>query len=827
MKRQFTSILLFSALLMGGASTFVSCKDYDSDALYESNVTTAEKFKQYEQKVKDVNDALDAFKETVKNCNCDPNLKQNILNEVDSRIAQNKVSLEGYAKLTDIPDVSNFLTNDALVGYLKKNDLKDVLQQDQDFKEALAASKAYKNILDKLYGENGKDGMSDSLKIAYERSEKLFKEVYEKEGKLYGITDSVAKLQTSLEEVKAMAKDNSDKIQELADETTEYIEQAIQEVTDMIPSDEHINALTDEKLKDYYTKTQIDEQISDISDQVYNLQESVWDILLNQVTGIIIQASESPMTGYENTPFGVQVGILGAYYGTTEVGFTDYLTDKPVEVNQTLVSSNDDNAGIIYVTVNPANVNPSNITLRLVDSQGNIMGSTSEEDNAPFTLEWANSNKVLKFGVSRAAETNEKNGFYAVKVKLNENGIKAAKTWTSADKENLQAAAKNILNKLKHPKSSNLELGKIASTLNSLINNRLTAYGIEASWDQLAPNGDIVNKKVTSELKLAATAISPLSFKTLEDGINVDLPTIPTLQSKLNFSDLKFNWKNIEGLGKVKTSVTLKDMPDLDNIKVSINGKITAPTVNADATISFGDAKLEGTVVGDKVTIDLGDLEKKTSATVKVTVGDITIDPKDVHVTLDTSAKKDMTYDVEIPMDEFNKIIDNINSQVGNMIGSVNDLVDKVNGWTETIDGQLINRINSYIKKFENALTKANSLLQPAIFYTTSNGSWNQLARVKEGASYLKLNGGQASTVFIASTYTAELLAPAYEKKITVDGGATLTAGGKSGSTVVLTNNQYKVGFNATKAGVYTITYSAVDYFGHEVTKTFFVKVVK
>ena len=39
MKRKLTSILLMSALLVGGASTFVSCKDYDGD---QAAVTNAE-----------------------------------------------------------------------------------------------------------------------------------------------------------------------------------------------------------------------------------------------------------------------------------------------------------------------------------------------------------------------------------------------------------------------------------------------------------------------------------------------------------------------------------------------------------------------------------------------------------------------------------------------------------------------------------------------------------------------------------------------------------------------------------------------------------------
>ena len=37
MKRKLTSILLMSALLVGGASTFVSCKDYDGDQAAELN----------------------------------------------------------------------------------------------------------------------------------------------------------------------------------------------------------------------------------------------------------------------------------------------------------------------------------------------------------------------------------------------------------------------------------------------------------------------------------------------------------------------------------------------------------------------------------------------------------------------------------------------------------------------------------------------------------------------------------------------------------------------------------------------------------------------
>ena len=378
--------------------------------------------------------------------------------------------------------------------------------------------------------------------------------------------------------------------------------------------------------------------------------------------------------------------------------------------------------------------------------------------------------------------------------------------------------SKKILEKLKHPKSTNLQLGDIASTLNSTFNNRLTMYAVEASWSRRGTDGKLVNKKVTSKYELAATPLNPLSFIFLENGINDDLPTIPTLQSKINFNNYKFTWTPIEHMGNIKTKVTLEGIPDVDNIK--INGNVWVPKPEVGVTI-IGKDKITGTLsrVNKTVIFDLSSLGAKAD----VTIGSVKINHEDVQVKV---GKTTGTYDVTSPMDEFNKIIDNINNQVGNMIGNVNGIVDKVNKFSDAIDGQLINRINAYINKFENLLTKANSLLQPAMFYTTNSGSWGQLARVEEGASHLKLNGGQASTVFVASSYSAELLAPAYLKEISVDGGATLTAARQSGSKVVLKSGQYKVGFNATKAGVYTIKYSAVDYFGNTVTKEFFVKVV-
>ena len=777
MKRQLTSILLFSALLVGGASTFVSCKDYDSDAAYEAqaqaNKTIAQLIAQQAKDVEILNGKLNA----IKSCSCtDEHTKELIENQIKTN---QDIIAELKRQMTD-----NITNDQAVKDAIATLSKQTILGSYADLNTAIQNSKAYKDIIAELAGNNKE--LADSVKT-------IWGDLYgDKETGKVGITSKVDQLLKDMTYTKALAKADSQRIDTLSARLYKEIEIATNKVVGMIPTDEKINGMIGSQLADYYTKTQIDSKIKGLQGQIDTLKNSVDDILNLQVSGITIQASESPITGYENTPFGVQVNFLGAYYGHADEG----VTFAGQKLAGTLISDADDNAGIIYVTVNPANVAPSAIHLKLVDSQGN---------EAPYKLEWANTDKILTAGVSRAVSTS-KNGFYAVKVSLDEESLNKAKVWTSEDAQKLKSVGKNLLDKLRHPKSTNLQLGNIASTINSTFNNRLKLYAVEATWSQRGLDGKLVDKKVTSAYKLAASPMSPLSFEFLKDGINVDLPSIPTLEQK-GLRLERFNTIKVDGMDNmhVNTTATISGIPT----SVTIDGTVV-PTAQI--------VEKYPTRVQPDGTVDLSGLDVKVG---NVNLGD------NVVVTLHKGNLENVGVTMDVPMDDFNAIIKDLNSQIDNMVGNVNNYIDKVNKFEETIDGQLISRINTYINKFENLLTKSNSLLQPAMFYRTNGGSFGQLARVAEGASYLKLNGSEASTVFVASSYTAELLAPAYMKEITVNGGATLTAAGQSGSKVVLKNGQYKVGFKATKAGVYTITYNAVDYFGKTVSKNFYVKVVK
>lgn len=83
MKRQVTSILLFSALLMGGASTFVSCKDTESDALYDSNGKVAEVIA---KQAKDISDLADKLKKETEKRESEDQVLKNLIIEKATEI---------------------------------------------------------------------------------------------------------------------------------------------------------------------------------------------------------------------------------------------------------------------------------------------------------------------------------------------------------------------------------------------------------------------------------------------------------------------------------------------------------------------------------------------------------------------------------------------------------------------------------------------------------------------------------------------------------------------------------------------------------------------
>ena len=858
MKRQLTSILLFSALLMGGASTFVSCTDHESDAAYEVTGTVADQVKKQATELENLVTKLDFLlkggtpSEDLKN-----NLNQtifgkdsngNIITWDNAKLDVLKQALEAAKKEADdakkaanaytdskvntlaqkIVDLDGAISSLTTIVNQNKEELNQLNTKVDNYAGELmqmlenyqASNTQMFNNLTNLYNdmdvrlqedENRIANLEEAVRNNLATKEYVNEQIASLNTKIDGKVDA-SDFNAAIEAAKAAVLENKNAIAANKTEIDKIKNELVNYATKQDLDDKAASLEAAFKAADKALEVKMQAQIDDINTKL----NSMFNTMLSMLTGIELQATESPITGYENFSFlGAEAHILGTYYGTTAKPIT-LGEEKIAKANQVLIDeTSGENAGVIYATLNPSNVDFTGCTLKVVNSQG---------EEAPFTATVVKSNRVLKYGVSRASNSN----LYAIKINLNEENLEAAKTWTSSDAAALKDVAKNVLDKLRQPGTTRLNIGDAATTIARTFNNRLTAYALQAEQKYTDANGKEQTRTITSKMSLAATAIKPVSYNFLKDNEtlkNLDLPSFPTIQSKLNFNDYKFNWTPIEGLGTVKTSVTLKDMPDIDNIKVKLDGEIVVPKPTADPKVWLvGKETVTGKVNEDgTVTIDFGQLGAKA----ELNIGDVKVNPDGIKVTVDTSATKDMTYDVEIPMDEFNKIIDNINKQVGNMIGNVNNIIDKVNNYAETIDGQYITGINNYIQKFENLLRKSNSLLQPAMFYVTNSGSWGQLAREDVGASYLKLQGGKASTVLVASSYTGEIFAPAFKKYVHVTSAPTGAHVTGTNLNKVIDGNLHKIGFEADKEGTYEITYEAVDYSGVKVAKKFYVKVVK
>lgn len=371
----------------------------------------------------------------------------------------------------------------------------------------------------------------------------------------------------------------------------------------------------------------------------------------------------------------------------------------------------------------------------------------------------------------------------------------------------LKEAAKYVLAKLQDPKSTSLNLSGLASALYSNLNNQLTAYGVQASWKQKDQNGNEVEKVVTSEIKLAAFAVKPLSFDFLAnnsklDNLSLDRFMLPTnlSEKQKGISGLDFNNIIDPSTGKTIEVATIVAVPgvkivpngtDLDIIQISDGKKLN--TIKNAYIVSWEKASKD---ISIEVNGEAGSASGST--------------------TLDT-----YIYQIKVKDDTMKDLIADLNKNLSTTLGPVKTALDWANTFAGKYD-QNVATVNNLIKKVEGVIKNFNKYLQPAIMFKADNGSWNF---VSTGSHFATSFVGVGATPLVATSYTAELLAPAYKKQLYVkEAGAEILVNGKATKSAF--NGQIqKVVFNASKAGNYTIVYKAIDYSGKVVEKNFYVTV--
>lgn len=791
MKRQVTSILLFSALLMGGASTFVSCKDTESDALYDSNGKVAEVIAKQAKEISDLSGQL--AKETKDRKDADQVFTDfingkavEIKETADKAWAQAQENKTKIGELTaNILELKEQLRE--LLGLAGRvDDLEGKVSELESKFHSFKSCECDLTELNRKYTElkNQQDLDRARIQAIEDGRTTLDEELDRINTTLDGKVD-----QTTFDELKDQVNRNQttvdtymNKVETLENKFADYVERSYL-TNNYYTKDDVDNAITD-------ASDALKTQISDLKTELTTQLNKLFNAMANEVTGIVVNRFYSPILGSYKDMMGTEARFLGAYYGYAEDNAS--IGGEEIIADDLLLDDAKDNAGSIGVYINPANKDFSGLTFKIVDSQGNV---------TPFIATATKNDKVEHYGYTRAGEVSTTPNYYLLKVSIDPNRLDEVKTWTSADVESLKGVAKNILNKLKD-RSNNLNLTEIANTLYKTFNNRLTEYHL--ALEQELTDGTNKDLNVTiADKDFAATVIKPLSYDFLSGGINYDIKDIPTLESKGLYIDTSsLRWTDLNHIADINQTVEV-DVPDastmtIDDKKVKINAS----------------GELEWVDPNHKTNIE--DLKG-----VKVTVNNIAFEAGAVKY---NTTKQAVT--VTVSMKEFNNIIDQVNSQVGNMLGTVENLANKVNKFESTIDGNFINRVNNYIHKCNYWLDNANKFLQPAMFATDGN-NWVKLPTIASGATYVKMTNGKANVLLLPTSYTLEYLAPAYKKYITVKdpSGATVT-GENIGK--VISGNIHKAGFTATKEGVYTITYDAVDYTGGKAkTKTFFIKVVK
>lgn len=795
MKRQVTSILLFSALLMGGASTFVSCKDTESDALYDSNGKVAEVIANQAKEISDLAGKL--AKETTDRKDADQVFTDfingkavEIKNTADKALAQAQENQTNIGKLTtDILGLQERLRELlALAGRVQGLEDKVTTLENQ-FKK-FNSCKCDFTELDRKYTDlkNQQDLDRARIQAIEDGRTTLDAELDRINTTLDGKVDQTTfdDLRRQVEANERNISANETEINNLRNKFANYVERSYL-TNNYYTRDDVDNAITN-------ASTALEGEISALETRLTTQLNSLFNAMANEVTGVILNRFYSPILGSYKDMMGTEARFLGAYYGYAEDNAS--IGGEEIIADDLLLDDAKDNAGSIGVYINPANKDFSGLTFKIVDSQGNV---------TPFIARATKNNKVEHYGYTRAGEVSTTPNYYLLKVSVDPKRLDEVKTWTSADVESLKGVAKNILNKLKD-RSNNLNLTEIANTLYKTFNNRLTEYHLALEQDLTDGTNQDLNVTIADK-DFAATVIKPLSYDFLSGGINYDIKDIPTLESKgLYIKTDNLRWSNLGHIDDMTQKIPI-EIPDASTM--TIDGR----RVEITATGAFVWTQDEH---GNDVKNNINDLKD-----VKVTVNGIRFESDAIQYNNTTRV-----ITVTVSMAQFNNMIDDINRQVGNMLGTVENLANKVNKFESTIDGNFINRVNNYIHKCNYWLDNANKFLQPAMFATDGN-NWVKLPTIASGATYVKMTNGKANVLLLPTSYTLEYLAPAYKKYITVKdpSGATVT-GENIGK--VISGNIHKAGFTATKEGVYTITYDAVDYTGGKAkTKTFFIKVVK
>ena len=760
MKKKFINGFFMVALLFVAMGSFVSCKDTDEDAIAElkaelqnQNATLKQLI---EAQVKTLQDQISAL-ETAKNeCQKQCNEVKDRLSKLEGNYADLKANYEQKIKELEVAIAKLDGVLDAIAG-LKKDigNINDAIGglEDEDIRLAQLI-----NDVNKIAAQAAADA-STALALAQKNEIDItnltatvntIKSTIVGWGeRLTAVELAAATAQSTADAALKLAKENKEKLDNLNASSSVSLEEAKRYTDDAIRALKGNATMTLGELQAAFNTyvTNNDNRLDDIEDDIEDLQDQIDDIydvfknlveILEQaITSIIVQGTVNPLIGYMNMPLDMRSTMLAAFCGEagstnnvvfpsgSQAAFVDpsqcpkseernFLKAHGVGYNDTWKIASA--GGYVYDCESKDNMNAD-------DSQKRAYAGTLYLTINPNTVNYTGELQLMD---SQDNESGMKlyslkksdykltfgwtkaadNGFYEAKAYVNESDIPSLAA--RIDFNAIKDVAKDLLDN-----KNGVDLTQMATTIYTTFSNILDAYAVKATyktpvWNETTKTTEYQLSSTYSNYNLALTTIKPLSYRFNVNGLPLDI--------------LSRRFATIDNV------VITFDQ----DINIDIN--VGTTTVPVSGTVTIPSQIVEGT------TIPAQTVPFYTSADL-------------------TDILRNLTSDISGQMeDQVQDMIDGLLNQVN---GKINTYISQANN--------VVNKVNSVLDSFENFVKTIDSKLQPTMFFSDASGNYHKASEAWLVPTKLQMSGsGDNAVKLTATSYTAELLAPACKKLVCV-----------------------------------------------------------
>lgn len=658
---------------------------------------------------------------------------------------------------------------------------------------------------------------------------------------------AIAALEARMDIVEGRVGDLENNVRELQQGLVEAIERI-----NTLEAEVAANTLDIEAL--WETVDRHSEQIEELQTKTSLIFSALSDLLKKLVTGVIVQGATNPVFGYLNTPFDVRSNMLMAWFGEANFSVNFPVVDSSIAEynNKNWISGEDiavlfgntnadgneglqrevrinagdvliqngahnNNLGSLYVTVNPSNVDFSNMEVSLVTSAGNA---------APVEpIRLVKSDEELTFGYTRG----ENYGFYRADVQLPATKDAAYASAIQID-DRLAAAFKDALKG-----SGKNDIVKLAQILYDQFNGMCKAYGVRVNWQAKDPEGNTIDYNVLSEYNVAAATARALSYKFLYNESLRELPTFSPISSVLDdiFQELHFNL-GLTGMDKVVVDWGEYEIKDA-SIWINLTGTAVRDEdgnivgyLGADGQKVIFELKYtqNGVILDDDYLVNVNDNSlNELVSQINTMMGGVVTNLKDVVTSLNTQ-------------------IDKINEQLLGLEGKINgqldqalqDIKDRLGNKLDKVD-EFISKYNNLAEKINKVLRNPNDYLQVMMAYKGADNNLHHMSTVKDAPTVFTKGTGNSITLY-ATSHTADLIVPSYMKVVGIV--AAYDADGNRDRNMnpllqevnyasqinrILPGRQQKIALatDKLKAGyTYEVLYTSMDYSGVTSTNKYY-----